>query len=215
MTSPAREGSTDTLNGYANVGAAGCNAEVTYLAGALQGMQAAWVESGTLGTELEKDQPFVKAVESLVELNRQLTSEREIRLSVRAGFPPPPELPGTADVELLRVLQEALINARRHSDARRVEVILSADTREVRAEVTDEGHGFDPATVREGVGLAGMRERAGALGGSLRIKSAPGGGTSVRVEIPFSGSPAQRIPRGVSSGAPAPRCLRDRSGSRR
>lgn len=149
------------VNGYANVGAAGCNAEVTYLAGALQGMQVARVESGTLGTELrlKKDQPFVKAVESLVELNRQLTSEREIRLSVRAGFPPPLELPGTADVELLRVLQETLVNAHRHSDARRVEVILSADTREVRASVTDDGLGFDPATVREGVGLARLRAR--------------------------------------------------------
>ena len=179
------------------------------LAGALQGMQAARVESGTPGSELEqeiaalrravgslrnaiydlrlgKDQPFVKAVESLVELNRQLTPEREIRLSVRDGFPP--ELAGAADVDLLRVLQEALVNTRRHSDARRVEVILSADDREVRAEVTDDGLGFDPATVREGVGLSGMRERASALGGSLELESAPGEGTSVMVEVPLPGS---------------------------
>ena len=167
-------------------------------------MQAARVESGTPGSELEQeiaalrravgslrnaiydlrlemDQPFVKAVESLVELNRQLTPEREIRLSVRDGFPP--ELPGAADVDLLRVLQEALVNTRRHSDARRVEVTLSADDREVRAEVTDDGLGFDPVTVREGVGLSGMRERASALGGSLEIMSAPGEGTSVTVEF--------------------------------
>jgi PAS domain S-box-containing protein len=178
------------------------------LTGALQGMQAARVETGNLGSELEqeiaalrravgslrnaiydlrleKDQPFVRAVESLVELNRQLTPEREIRLSVGEGFPP--EFPGAADVDLLRVLQEALVNARRHSDARRVKVVLSADHREVRAEVTDDGVGFDPASVRKGVGISGMRERASALGGSLEIESAPGKGTSVRVEIPFSG----------------------------
>ena len=135
---------------------------------------------------LEKDQPFVRAVESLVELNRQLTPERAITLTVADGFPP--ELPGAADVELLRVLQEALVNARRHSDARCVDVTLSVDRREVRAEVADDGLGFDPSAVREGVGLAGMRERASALGGRLEIESAPGEGTSVRVEVSFSAS---------------------------
>jgi signal transduction histidine kinase len=136
---------------------------------------------------LEKEQPFVRAVESLVELNRQLTPEREIVLTVCDGFPP--ELPDAADVELLRVLQEALVNARRHSDAQRVEVVLSVVHREVRAEISDDGVGFDPASVREGVGLSGMRERASALGGRLEIGSTPGGGTSVGVEVPFPGSP--------------------------
>ena len=171
-------------------------------------MQAAQVESAGSGLEqeiaalrravgslrnaiydlrLEMEQPFVRAVESLVELNRQLTPEREISLTVRDGFPS--ELPGAADVELLRVLQEALVNARRHSDARRVEVVLATDQRKVRAEVSDDGVGFDPASVSEGVGLAGMRERASALGGKLEIGSTPDGGTSVRVEVPFSGSP--------------------------
>jgi PAS domain S-box-containing protein len=178
------------------------------LAGALQGMQAAQVESAGSGLEqeiaalrravgslrnaiydlrLEKEQPFVRAVESLVELNRQLTPEREIVLTVCDGFPP--ELPDAADVELLRVLQEALVNARRHSDAQRVEVVLSVVHREVRAEISDDGVGFDPASVREGVGLSGMRERASALGGRLEIGSTPGGGTSVGVEVPFPGSP--------------------------
>jgi PAS domain S-box-containing protein len=179
------------------------------LAGALQGMQAAQVESEKLGSgggleqeiaalrravgglrnaiydlRFEKEQPFVRAVESLVELNRQLTPEREIRLTVRDGFPP--ELSDDADVELLRVLQEALVNARRHSAARRVEVSLSRRRRRVRAEVADDGKGFDPASVREGLGISGMRERALALGGKLEIESAPGKGTSVTVEAPLS-----------------------------
>ena len=79
----------------------------------------------------------MRAVESLVELNRQLTPEREIMLTVCDGFPS--ELPGAADVELLRVLQEALVNVRRHSCARCVEVVLSAGHRRVRAEVADGG----------------------------------------------------------------------------
>jgi PAS domain S-box-containing protein len=177
------------------------------LVGALQGMQAAQVESAGTGLKqeiaalrravgslrnaiydlrLEKEQPFVRAVESLVELNRQLTPEREIGLTVRDGFPS--ELPGAADVELLRVLQEALVNARRHSNARRVRVVLSVDNREVRAAVADDGLGFDPASVRKGVGISSMRERASALGGRLEIESAPGEGTKVRVEVPFPGS---------------------------
>jgi signal transduction histidine kinase len=122
-----------------------------------------------------------------MELNRQLTPEREILLTVRDGFPS--ELPGAADVELLRVLQEALVNARRHSYARRVEVVLSAGHREVCAEVADDGVGFDPASVREGVGLAGMRERVSGLGGRLEIVSTPDQRTSVKVEVPFPGSP--------------------------
>jgi PAS domain S-box-containing protein len=174
------------------------------LMGTLQGMQAAQVESPGAGLEqeiaalrravgslrnaiydlrLEKEQPFVRAVESLVELNRQLTPEREISLTVRDGFPP--ELPDGAEVELLRVLQEALVNARRHSGALRVEVILSAQRRRMRTEVADDGRGFDPASVREGLGISGMRERTSALGGSLEIRSEPGRGTSVEVEIPL------------------------------
>lgn len=181
------------------------------LAGALQGLQATRMElessgrgidleqeivalRGAVGSlrnaiydlRLEKDQPFVKSVESLVELNRQLTPERDIRLSVCDGFPP--ELPGAADVELLRVLQEALVNARRHSDARRVDVVLSVAPREVQVEVADDGVGFDPASVREGVGLSGVRERVATLDGRLELESAPGGGTSVRVCVPYAAS---------------------------
>ena len=176
------------------------------LMGTLQGMQAAQVESPGLGggleqeiaalrravgslrnaiydLRLEKEQPFVRAVESLVELNRQLTPEREISLTVCDGFPP--ALPDGAEVELLRVLQEALVNVRRHSAALRVEVILSAQRRSMRAEVADDGRGFDPASVREGLGISGMRERASTLGGWLEIQSEPGKGTSVEVEIPL------------------------------
>src|ERR687898_780573 len=67
----------------------------------------------------EKERPFLKSVESLVDLNRQATPEREIRLDVEEWFPV--NLPAKESVDILRVLQEALTNARRHSGAGRVE----------------------------------------------------------------------------------------------
>ena len=94
-------------------------------------------------------------------------------------------------IALLRVLQEALSNIRQHSGSREVEVTLRDDEVDgVRMEVRDDGHGFDPAAVaadgdaRQGIGLAGMRERIRLLGGRLELESAPGGPTVVRASLP-------------------------------
>src|ERR671910_279783 len=111
----------------------------------------------------EKERPFLESVESLVDLNRQATDEREIRLVVEEGFPV--SLAGKESVDVLRVLQEALTNARRHSGAGSVEVRLRTENQEMLAEVVDDGRGFDPASVRAGVGLSAMRERIEGLGG--------------------------------------------------
>jgi signal transduction histidine kinase len=129
----------------------------------------------------EKERPFAKSVESLVELSRHAASGCEIGLSVEHL---PTELPEAVGVELLRVLQEALINARRHSGARNVEVMLRTEGEEILAEVIDDGRGFDPASVRAGVGLSAMRERVEGLGGEIRISSKPGGGTRVGIRVP-------------------------------
>jgi signal transduction histidine kinase len=131
----------------------------------------------------EKERPFVESAESLVELNRHATPERKIQLIVGDGFPL--ELAGEVGVELLRVLQEALTNARRHSEARSVEVTLRAEDQEVLVEVADDGRGFDPASVRTGVGLSAMRERIEGLGGRIEFSSHPGEGTRVDVRVPL------------------------------
>ena len=133
----------------------------------------------------EKERPFVKSVESLVELNRQAAPERQIRLIVGEGFPK--GLTGEVGVELLRVLKEALTNARRHSGARNIEVKLRIENQEVLAEVTDDGRGFDPASARSGVGLSAMRERIEGLYGEIEFSSRPGEGTRVEVRIPLRG----------------------------
>ena len=134
----------------------------------------------------EKERPFVKSLESLVELNRQANPGCKIRLAVDEGLPE--GIPVEVSVELLRVLQEALINARRHSGARNVEVRLGLEAQEemmvVVAEVVDDGRGFDPASTRVGVGLSAMRERVEGLGGKIEVKSPLGEGTRIRVMIP-------------------------------
>jgi signal transduction histidine kinase/GAF domain-containing protein len=133
----------------------------------------------------EEERPFVESVESLVELNRQATPERRIRLIVGEGFPK--GFTGEVGVELLRVLQEALTNARRHSRAGDVEVKLRTEDEVILAEVADNGRGFDTESVRAGVGLSAMRERIEGLGGKIEFSSRPGEGTRVEVRVPLRG----------------------------
>jgi PAS domain S-box-containing protein len=133
----------------------------------------------------EKERPFLESVESLVELNQQAPPEREIRLVVGEGFPV--SLPGKESVELLRLLQEALANVRRHSAARNVEVGLRTDDEAILIEVADDGRGFDPGSARAGIGLSAMRERVEGLGGEIEISSRPGEGTEVMVRVPVGG----------------------------
>ena len=133
----------------------------------------------------EKDQPFVESVESLVKRNRQATPGCMIRFVVEEGFPI--GLSGKKSVEVLRVLQEALANVRRHSAARNVEVRLRTDDEAILIEVADDGGGFDLESARAGIGLSTMRERVEGLGGEIAVKSSPGEGTKVTVRIPLEG----------------------------
>jgi signal transduction histidine kinase len=139
----------------------------------------------------DKDRPFVGSVESLVDLNRQLTPGRKTALEVEEGLPE--ELPRQTSVELVRVLREALVNVRRHSGAQSVEVRLRAEGGALVAEVNDDGRGFDAASARAGVGLSAMSERVEGLGGSFEVESQPGEGTNVRVTVPLGGG--TRAPR--------------------
>ena len=139
----------------------------------------------------EKDQPFVESVESLVKRNRQATPGCMIRFVVEEGFPI--GLPGKKSVEVLRVLQEALANVRRHSAARNVEVRLRTDDEAILIEVADDGGGFDLESARAGIGLSTMRERVEGLGGEIAVKSSLGEGTKVTVRVPLgAGTQAPR-----------------------
>jgi PAS domain S-box-containing protein len=106
-------------------------------------------------------------------------------------------LPDTVEITLFRIAQEALTNVRKHAQTRRVRIRLRCSRDEVHLEIQDYGRGFDPVLVSgesgpgERVGLAGMRERVGALGGELKIHSRPDAGTFIAVIVPLT-RPAQR-----------------------
>ncbi|MFB6841649.1 sensor histidine kinase [Streptomyces sp. NPDC056361] len=93
---------------------------------------------------------------------------------------------------LLRIAQEALSNAARHSGAARAGVTLSYMDDEVTLDVRDDGRGFDPAARREqggtggGFGLDGMRARAERLTGSVTVETAPGEGTAISARVPLA-----------------------------
>jgi signal transduction histidine kinase len=120
------------------------------------------------------------ALSKHVELLRRLGRD-EVELVV--GSEPPAE--PARDRELLRIAQEALQNALRHADASHIVVRLDADDGKVLLSVEDDGVGFDPrepGTRSHGLGLTSMEERAVRAGGTLEVRSAPGEGTTVRLE---------------------------------
>jgi PAS domain S-box-containing protein len=135
-----------------------------------------------LRLESVRERPLIRAIASIVELNRQIGEGCEFELIVDDGFPV--EVSGPSGVEVVRVVQEALTNARRHSGARHAVVTLGATDGEVLVEVEDDGRGFGPET-SYGMGLTGMRERVLALGGKLEVEGREGVGTRVflRVEL--------------------------------
>lgn len=98
-------------------------------------------------------------------------------------------LPPVLHAELFLVLREAARNAHVHGAAEHVMVEVDITSVRVWAAVTDDGLGFDPTALPAGTGLASMRERVALLGGVLEVRSAPGAGTTVRVEVPLDGGP--------------------------
>lgn len=90
------------------------------------------------------------------------------------------------EVQLLRIIQEALSNIRKHAGACSTQVIFMDSEQLVQLAIIDDGRGFDPAMVvgqTQGFGLQSMRERAEELGGCIEITSHPGQGTRVMVQI--------------------------------
>lgn len=96
-------------------------------------------------------------------------------------------LPAAQEEAMLRVAQEALHNALRHSGADRVDVTVARRGQGAVLSVTDNGKGFEPRTVRRAgrhLGLVSMRDRSSGVGGRLTVQSAPGQGTTIEMEVP-------------------------------
>ena len=126
--------------------------------------------------------PLLERLEALVELHRGMAPNRQVYLEVEDRFPS--SSLGKKDSELLRILQEALNNVRRHSDASHVWVRLDTNGNKIWAEVEDDGQGFAPGSAT-GLGSRSMRQRACMLGGELGVESELGKGTRVRFDMPL------------------------------
>jgi signal transduction histidine kinase len=124
---------------------------------------------------------------------RRLASDLEHRNETRVRL----RVTGTAlrldrdtELGLFRIAQEALNNAEKHAGASTVNVSLSFSQSEIKLRISDDGKGFDATAdwTRAGsLGLIGMQERAGLLGGELKVRSSARSGTTVTVTIPLPG----------------------------
>jgi signal transduction histidine kinase len=96
-------------------------------------------------------------------------------------------LPAEVEVAFYRIAQEALTNVVRHAGATRIDLKLQEASGKLKLIIKDNGMGFDPQSKvgRDRLGLIGMRERAGMLGGRMNVESIPGQGTTLNVEIPW------------------------------
>jgi len=111
---------------------------------------------------------------------------------IKTSFSSPPNdlpvLPTAVEDQILHIVQEALVNIRKHAGAGRVDVLITLRPGELTLIISDDGHGFDvqlaPDARQEHFGLSIMRERAEQVGGRLEIRSVIGRGTQVLVSIP-------------------------------
>ncbi|MDD0973416.1 PAS domain-containing sensor histidine kinase [Pseudomonas fontis] len=114
----------------------------------------------------------------------------EARTQIPCLVEVPENLPPLSDAKatsLFRILQEALTNVMRHAQAHTVQISLSLEDNQLCLTISDDGVGFSPGDSRPtSFGLVGMRERVLMLGGSMRLDSEPGEGTSLSVRIPLN-----------------------------
>lgn len=122
------------------------------------------------------------AVERLAETFKERTGLRvDLESRLRDD-----RLPTEVETALYRIVQEGLANIVKHAGAGHVSIVLTQTDRSVSAVVEDDGGGFDPdATSDDSLGLVGMRERVGLVGGRLRVESGSGSGTTIAAEVPL------------------------------
>jgi two-component system sensor histidine kinase UhpB len=120
----------------------------------------------------------------LLALSRRLREHSDLRIDCRIPADLAPQSP-ERELVIYRIAQEAMTNAIRHAEAASIGIALQAGGDRLTLRVRDDGRGMYEH--REGGGMRGMRERASLVGGTLRITSAPRGGTEVHLEIPLDG----------------------------
>ena len=98
-------------------------------------------------------------------------------------------VPENVQLMLYRIIQEGMNNIVKHADATHVSITIKNINRQVTLELKDNGKGFNAASVRWGLGLTNIKNRAELFGGKVTIKTAPGPGCSLKVAIPCTGQP--------------------------
>ncbi len=128
---------------------------------------------------------------------RRTLREYVARFSLQTGIPchfenqrgPALALSPSAEVQLIRIIQEALTNVKKHAPGASVWLRLQTSGRQVHVTIQDDGPGFEPADVGDSgrFGLQTMKERAESAGGGFVIESRPGSGTRLEVTVPMEG----------------------------
>ena len=135
--------------------------------------------------------------QGLVEAIRKQCEALQFRTGAKVEFeigelPPVEAMPPSAPEALLRVVQESLANIGRHARAGNVQIVLGQVNGQVQLGVTDDGAGFDPNQIANGLDLGNMRARAEEIGGAFEIASEPGRGTTMQFAVPFAAPAAAR-----------------------
>lgn len=160
-------------------------------------IEAALAELGEIGQQALKEMrllvyelrpPLLEKEGLLGALHQRLnTVEKRAGIDARLVTDSLIDLPAAMEEELYRITQEALNNSLKHAAATAVIITFSTHGDQISLEITDNGVGFDLTTTagNRGIGLHSMGERTQKLGGAFSLRSAPGQGTTVRVQAPF------------------------------
>lgn len=122
-------------------------------------------------------------VNALISLCSRLASQGDLR--IERQLEKLPDLPPDLELVIYRVAQESLTNVVRHAQASEATLRLAASSHMATLSITDNGRGLPADLPARTAGISGMRERARLAHGKLEIESGPGGGTTVRLELPW------------------------------
>jgi signal transduction histidine kinase len=150
----------------------------------LRSIDSGLAEARTAVLAMRPDTESALTLSELVERQAEEFSDRfgiRVDCHVENGQP----IPSRVSIEILRVLQEALNNVRKHAHARRIVVRLEHRRVSLVLSVRDDGVGFDRAAVGRGYGRQSMHERAQSIGARLHIASTRGRGTTVSLHVPL------------------------------
>lgn len=108
-------------------------------------------------------------------------------------------VPKGVKLTIYRILQEAFNNTVKYAQASRVQVVIRCSAHTLKLVYIDDGLGFDPATVKRGIGLQNIQNRTDAYRGQVLVRSAPGAGCTLKILFPLTGTQPQDIPTNINN----------------